>query len=162
MSRLTSGEVICVQSRSNLGGAFEFSRVSDNIGLNGEVMTNKTTHTVIIGGGFGGLFTALDLAGTGKVTLISDEDHFLFSPMLYEYFSGEVEKWHIAPNHEELLDERVNFIRDEVTNIDLDSRSVTLKNQSEDLSYDVLVVAPGGVTNYAGVPGAEEFSIPFR
>src|SRR3989441_11982498 len=125
-------------------------------------MTNKKAHTVIVGGGFGGLFSALDLAGTGDVTLISDEDHFLFSPMLYEYFSGEVEKWHIAPNHEELLDERVNFIRDEVTNIDLESRSVTLKNQSESLSYDVLVVAPGGVTNYAGVPGAEEFSIPFR
>ncbi|MGI9069555.1 MAG: NAD(P)/FAD-dependent oxidoreductase [Pyrinomonadaceae bacterium] len=126
-------------------------------------MTNKKPHTVIVGGGFGGLFTALDLAGTGKVTLISDEDHFLFTPMLYEYFSGEVEKWHIAPNHTELLDESVHFIRDEVTNIDLDSRSVTLKDRAaKSLSYDVIVVAPGGVTNYAGVPGAEEFSIPFR
>ena len=125
-------------------------------------MTNKKAHIVIVGGGFGGLFTALDVKGTGDVTLISDEDHFLFSPMLYEYFSGEVEKWHIAPNHEELLDESVNYIQDEVTNIDLDSRTVTLKKQSESLLYDVLVVAPGGVTNYAGVPGAEEFSIQFR
>jgi len=125
-------------------------------------MTNKKTHTVIIGGGFGGLFTALDLAGTGHVTLISEEDHFLFTPMLYEYFSGEVEEWHIAPNHKELLDDSVNFIQDQVANIDLDARLVTLKNKAESLSYDVLVLAPGGVTNYAGVPGAEEFSIPFR
>ncbi len=125
-------------------------------------MTNKKPHIVIVGGGFGGLFTALDLARTGEVTLISDEDHFLFTPMLYEYFSGEVEEWHIAPNHKELLDESVHFIRDEVTNIDLDARLVTLKNRAKSLSYDVLVVAPGGVTNYAGVPGAEEFSIPFR
>jgi NADH dehydrogenase len=124
-------------------------------------MTNKRTHTVIVGGGFGGLFTALDLAGTGDVTLISDEDHFLFTPMLYEYFSGEVEEWHIAPNHKELLDENVNFIRDEVADIDLDARLVTLK-KGKSLSYDALVVAVGGVTNYAGVPGAAEFSIPFR
>src|SRR6185369_4259561 len=32
----------------------------------------------------------------------------------------------------------------------------------EPLSYDVLVLAVGGVTNYAGVPGAQEFSLPFR
>lgn len=125
-------------------------------------MTNQKTHTVIVGGGFGGLFTALNLAGTGDVTLISDEDHFLFTPMLYEYFSGEVEEWHIAPNYKELLDESVNFIRDEVANVDLDARLVTLKNRGQNLSYDVLVIAVGGLTNYAGVPGAEEFSIPFR
>ncbi len=125
-------------------------------------MTNKKHHTIIIGGGFGGLFTALDLAGTGDVTLISDESHFLFTPMLYEYFSGEVEEWHIAPNHKELLDENVKFVRDEVSNIDLDARLVTLKTRRDNLSYDVLVLAVGGVTNYAGVPGAAEFSIPFR
>jgi NADH:ubiquinone reductase (non-electrogenic) len=125
-------------------------------------MTNMKTQTVIVGGGFGGLFTALELAGHGDVTLISDEDHFLFTPMLYEYFSGEVEEWHIAPNNKELLDERVKFIRDEVVNIDFDARLVTLQSNGDSISYDALVLAVGGVTNYAGVPGAEEFSIPFR
>jgi demethylphylloquinone reductase len=125
-------------------------------------MTNQTPHIVIVGGGFGGLFTALDLAGTGDVTLISDEEHFLFTPMLYEYFSGEVEQWHIAPDYKELLDEQVKIIRDEVANVDLEARSVTLKNKGKNLQYDVLVIAVGGITNYAGVPGAGEFSIPFR
>jgi demethylphylloquinone reductase len=125
-------------------------------------MTSKKPHTVIIGGGFGGLFTALDLGGSGDVTLISDEDHFLFTPMLYEYFSGEVEKWHIAPTYMELLDESVHLIRDEVANVDLEAQLVTLKNTGESLSYDALVIAVGGVTNYAGIPGAAEFSIPFR
>src|SRR5204863_235750 len=32
----------------------------------------------------------------------------------------------------------------------------------EPLRYHVLVISPGAVTNYAGVPGAEEFSLPFR
>jgi demethylphylloquinone reductase len=125
-------------------------------------MSNKKPHTVIVGGGFGGLFTALDLGGASDITLISDEDHFLFTPMLYEYFSGEVEEWHIAPKYRELLDDDIHLLRDAVAHIDLDARSITLKNRRENLSYDVLVIAVGGVTNYAGVEGAEQHSIPFR
>lgn len=125
-------------------------------------MQNKRARIVIVGGGFGGLFTALDLSGNCDVTLVSDADHFLFTPMLYEYFSGEVEEWHIAPKYKELLDESVNLICDEVTNIDLNTRTVTLKNRSENLTYDVLVLAVGGVTNFAGVAGAAEHAIRFR
>jgi NADH:ubiquinone reductase (non-electrogenic) len=124
-------------------------------------MKDEKKRIVIIGGGFGGLFTALDVAGAGEVTLISDEDHFLFAPMLYEYLSGEVEEWHIAPRYKELLDE-VNLVQDKVANIDLQSRLVTFESAREALSYDVLVLAVGGVTNFAGVAGAAEFSLPFR
>ena len=116
---------------------------------------------VILGGGFGGLFTALSLKGSG-VTLVTDEDHFLFTPMLYEYLSGEVEEWHIAPKYRELLDEHVQLIRGRVTNVNLSERRITVEGQGTPLSYDVLVLAVGGVTNYAGVPGAEQFTLPFR
>ena len=117
---------------------------------------------LIIGGGFGGLFSALELAGTGEVTLVSDEDHFLFKPMLYEYLSGEVDAWHIAPDCKELLDERVRFVRGVVTTIDLEARAVTVAERAESISYDVLVLALGGVTNFAGVEGAEQYALPFR
>src|SRR5881409_1215626 len=103
-------------------------------------MTTKSSKILIIGGGFGGLFTALDLVGAGDVTLVNDEDHFLFKPMLYEYLSGEVEAWHIAPDCKELLDDKVRFLRGTVTNIDLDARAVTVAGSAESLSYDVLVV----------------------
>jgi demethylphylloquinone reductase len=125
-------------------------------------MTAKNAKVLIIGGGFGGLFTALDLAGAGEVTLVNDEDHFLFKPMLYEYLSGEVEAWHIAPDCKELLDEKVRFIRGKVTQIDFEARAVTIAGRAEVLSYDVLVLAPGATTNYASVEGAEQFAIPFR
>lgn len=116
---------------------------------------------VILGGGFGGLFTALDLGGAGNVTLVTDEDHFTFTPMLYEYLSGEVEEWHIAPRYDELLDEDVRVIRGKVTRVDLSAQLVTIEN-NDPLPYDVLVFAVGGTNNYAGVPGAEQYSIPFR
>jgi len=117
---------------------------------------------VIVGGGFGGLFTALGLAGAADVSLVSDEDHFVFTPMLYEYLSGEVEEWHIAPRYAELLNDNVNFVQGCVTRIDLTAHSVTVENHKQPLSYDALVLALGGLTNYAGVPGAEQYSIPFR
>ena len=118
---------------------------------------------VILGGGFGGLFTTLDLAGWSDVTLVSDEDHFLFTPMLYEYLSGEVEAWHIAPRFNELInDGDVRLIHDEVRSIDLDTQRVTLEKFKDPLEFDVLVITVGGITNYVGVEGAEQHSIPFR
>ncbi|HEX3248625.1 MAG TPA: NAD(P)/FAD-dependent oxidoreductase [Pyrinomonadaceae bacterium] len=116
---------------------------------------------LILGGGFGGLFTALEVAGSADVTLVSDADHFLFTPMLYEYLSGEVAAWHIAPRYDELLENNVNFVRGVITRIDLKSQTVSLEN-SKTLNYDMLVLAIGGITNYVGVEGAEEFSLPFR
>jgi NADH:ubiquinone reductase (non-electrogenic) len=116
----------------------------------------------ILGGGFGGLFTALELSGSADVTLVSDEDHFVFTPMLYEYLSGEVEEWHIAPKYNELLDDNVKLINDRVTAVDLQAQSVSLSNYPDSLKYDVLVVAVGGITNYVGVEGAEQYSLPFR
>ncbi|HJR07408.1 MAG TPA: FAD-dependent oxidoreductase [Pyrinomonadaceae bacterium] len=126
-------------------------------------MAKKQARIVVIGGGFGGLFTALELAGEGEVTIISAEDHFTFRPMLYEYLSGEVEAWHIAPHYRELLDEdKIRFIHGEVSDVDFEARTVAVEGWAEAQSYDVLVLAVGGVTNYAGVEGADEHALAFR
>src|SRR5689334_17505355 len=125
-------------------------------------MAHQEARILILGGGFGGLFTALDLGGAGHVTLVSPEDHFLFTPMLYEYLSGEVEAWHIAPYYKELLDESVRFVRGEVVEINLATREVAVEGLQRKLNYDVLVLALGGVTNYWNIEGAEEYALPFR
>jgi len=52
--------------------------------------------------------------------------------------------------------------RGALTNIDLEARTVTLKDREESIGYDILVLAVGGVTNYAGVEGAAAHTIPFR
>ncbi len=124
-------------------------------------MAKNGAKILIVGGGFGGVFTALDLPGSFDTTLINDQDHFLFKPMLYEYLSGEVEAWHIAPDCKELLDDKATFVQGRVIALDLDARTATLE-AGRTLSYDALVLSPGALTNYANVPGAEEHSLPFR
>ncbi|HEY0080167.1 MAG TPA: NAD(P)/FAD-dependent oxidoreductase [Pyrinomonadaceae bacterium] len=125
-------------------------------------MASDKPRIVIVGGGFGGLFTALGVANMGEVSLICPEDHFLHTPMLYEYLSGEVEAWHIAPHYTELLDERVGFVQGAVTEIDFEAREVSVAGRVRRIGYDVLVLAVGGVTNFWGIEGAERYSMPFR
>lgn len=117
---------------------------------------------VVVGGGFGGLFTALQLERAGEVTLVTNESHYLHSPILYEYLSGEIEEWHIAPEYRELLGERVRHIQAAVTGVDFEAREVEAAGRLRRVPYDYLVLAVGGVTNYWGVPGAEAHALPFR
>ncbi|MGI8786868.1 MAG: NAD(P)/FAD-dependent oxidoreductase [Pyrinomonadaceae bacterium] len=123
---------------------------------------NEKKKVLIIGGGFGGLFTALDLAGSADVTLVSETDYFTFRPLLYEYFSGEVEAWHIAPDYKELLGGDVNFVRGEAREIDFEKQTAKILTRKDSLDYDALVLAVGGVTNFWNIAGAEENALPFR
>jgi len=125
-------------------------------------MVDKRKKVTIIGGGFGGLFTALDLANDAKVTLISESDHFTFRPLLYEYLSGEVEAWHIAPDYKELFSNEINFVRGSVEAVDFVNQTVKVSTRDEMHDYDALVLAVGGVTNFWNVAGAEENALPFR
>ena len=128
-----------------------------------EEKAEERARIVIVGGGYGGLFTALGLACAGEVTLVSNEDHFLHTPLLYEYLSGEVEAWHIAPPYRELFDEgKIRFVQGAVTDVDLDKKEVEVAGRVRRLRYDYLVLAVGGVTNFWGVEGAEEHTLPFR
>lgn len=126
-------------------------------------MANKEKKVLIIGGGFGGLFTALDLANDAEVTLVSDTEHFTFRPLLYEYLSGEVEAWHIAPDYKELFGtDEINFVRAQVEDVDFEKQTVKVSTRDEALDYDVLVLAVGGTTNFWDIEGAEENALPFR
>jgi NADH dehydrogenase len=128
-----------------------------------EETVEERARIVVVGGGFGGLFTALDLARAGDVTLVAADDHFLHTPLLYEYLSGEVEAWHIAPHYGELFGEnKIHLVQGAVTDVDFDRKELSVAGRVRRLAYDYLVLAVGGVTNFWGVAGAEQHALPFR
>ncbi len=128
-----------------------------------EEKVEERARILVVGGGFGGLFTALDLTRAGDVTLVANEDHFLHTPLLYEYLSGEVEAWHIAPHYTELIgNDKVHFVHGAVTDIDFDRKEVAVAGRVRRLAYDYLVLGVGGVTNFWGIEGAEQHALPFR
>jgi NADH dehydrogenase len=129
------------------------------------MMTNPIYQTVILGGGFAGLFTALHLSHQHyprSVILIDQNDRFCFKPLLYEYFSGEMDADQVVPRYDELLTRSgVIFVQDRVQSINLQQRQVQLAG-GDCYGYSNLVLALGSVTGYFGVAGAAENAFSFR
>ncbi|MEY3298688.1 MAG: hypothetical protein RLZZ597_1948, partial [Cyanobacteriota bacterium] len=131
-------------------------------------MTDAPRNICILGGGFGGLYTALRLSQLSwednppTITLVDHRDRFLFVPLLYELVTGELETWEIAPPYEELLaGTQIRFRQAEVTAIDLAQKRVSL-SQGQPLDYDYLVLALGGTTPMDMAPGVTEHALAFR
>ena len=125
---------------------------------------NPIYQTVIVGGGFTGLFTALHLAHEHyprSVIMIDRNPRFCFKPLLYEYFSGEMSAQQVVPRYQELLKgSGVIFDQNTVQSIDLHQRQVKLTS-GDCYNYSNLVLALGSVTGYFGVEGAKEYALPF-
>ena len=120
---------------------------------------------VVVGGGFGGLSAALQLAATAPdvpVILIEPQERFLFLPLLYELLSHELRRWEIAPRYSELLAGKgVVWLQDRVSQID--TMAQQLRTQAgQQLSYGQLVLATGGKPTSFGIPGVEEHCLGFR
>ncbi|PMB38832.1 FAD-dependent oxidoreductase [Fischerella thermalis CCMEE 5205] len=132
-------------------------------------MSEHKTRICILGGGFGGLYTALRLSQLPweslpkpEIVLVDQSDRFVFSPLLYELLTGELQTWEIAPPFEELLtDTGVRFYQAAVSGIDIQQRRVYLQDGPE-IGYDRLVLALGGETPLDIVPGATSYAYPFR
>ena len=122
---------------------------------------------VILGVGFGGLFTALELErqlgkeARAEILLLDARNFHLFSPMLHEVTSGSVEPRHVVRPIRALgRKRRLTFERKEVQSIDLERRKV-LTDHGE-VGYDYLVIALGSTTNFFGVKGAAEKALTFK
>ncbi len=132
-------------------------------------MSQQPARICILGGGFGGLYTALRLSQLAweksekpEIVLVDQSDRFLFSPLLYELLTGELQSWEIAPPFTELLaGTGVRFYQGVVAGIDIQDQRVQLQNGPE-IPYDRLVLALGGETPMDMVPGALSYAFGFR
>src|SRR5918995_6365689 len=118
---------------------------------------------VVIGSGFGGLWTAEALAKAPvSVTMISQTSHHLFQPLLYQVATGVLSEGEVAPATREVLKKQDNVmvLLGRVTDIDLGARTVTSVSPlgTTITRYDTLIVAAGAGQSYFGNDQFSEFA----
>jgi len=131
------------------------------------------TRIVVLGGGFAGMTTAAcleeELRGDPAVlvTLVSDQNSLLFTPMLAEVAGGSLEPSHISTPLRTTL-RRTEFLRGSAEAVDSERRTVRVSpaggiaGTSRDIPYDHLVVALGSVSNYFGASNIQSQAYDFK
>ena len=122
----------------------------------------KRTRIVILGGGFGGVYTARQLEKLCRrrpdveIVLVSRDNFLLMTPLLFEVFSGTLDVFHSSFPIRAFL-RTTRFVEATVQSIDLQGRVVHLDNAGEksELAYDQLVLALGSMTNRVMIPGSD-------
>src|SRR5437868_3516362 len=120
------------------------------------------TRIVVLGGGFGGVYTARHLERLFKrrsdveIVLVSRDNFLLMTPLLFEVFSGTLDVRHCSFPIRAFL-QTTRFVEATVQGIDLERRVVLLAAQGEsgELAYDQMVLALGAMTNRVMIPGSE-------
>src|SRR3712207_5824657 len=113
---------------------------------------------VIVGGGFGGLYAAKELANQPvDVTLVDRKNHHTFQPLLYQVALSVLSPGEIASPLRHILRKarNVRTLLAEVVGFDTAARRVKLRN-GNDLEYDYLIVAAGARHSYFGRADWEE------
>jgi len=129
------------------------------------------TRVLVLGGGFGGVYTALHLErklrqrADVEITLVSRDNFFLFTPMLHEVAASDLDITHIVSPLRTLLKRTTMFIGD-ILAVDLEARRVRVAHGFEphehELQYDELVIALGSMTNFYGLPGLEQRALTMK
>ena len=126
---------------------------------------------VIVGGGFSGVYAAqalerrLGARGDTEILLFSRDNYFVFQPMLPEVISGGIGLTDVVSPLRRLLRRTHVHVR-EVESIDIANQTITaapgFRPHAHLVKYDHLVLAPGTVTDFRGLPGLPEHALPFK
>src|SRR5882757_10420246 len=105
----------------------------------------------IVGGGFGGLSAAKDLAKQPfEITLIDRNNHHLFQPLLYQVATAGLSPADIASPIRAILAraQNVNVMLGKVSGVDTGRREVLAEGRH--IPYDHLILATGAQHAYFG------------
>jgi NADH dehydrogenase len=124
-----------------------------------------------LGGGFAGISVLRELESSFKgnenikITLVNEDNFFLFTPMLPELASGMIRPSAISIPLR-MVCKKTEFIQAKVSSIDLKSKMVAITRPFDGmvkvLSYDYLVIAMGGTTNFFGNKNIERHSFTIK
>ncbi|MGF1459596.1 MAG: NAD(P)/FAD-dependent oxidoreductase [Leptolyngbyaceae cyanobacterium] len=128
-------------------------------------MDTDNDQILILGGGFAGLFAALELCDLQcplPIRLIDSSQDFVFKPFLYELLCDDIETEQIQPTFADLFAKRqATFWQDTVESIDLPARQIHLSS-GKNHAFRYLVLALGDVDSRSNSPGAADHAFSFR
>lgn len=118
---------------------------------------------LILGGGFGGIKAALELADDDRfsVSLLTEEKDFRYYPMLYRTATGGSSMASVIPLKQIFAGKNVQLINDVANKLERGSKKVECKS-GKSYGYDILIVALGVVTNFFGIKGLEEYAFGIK
>lgn len=128
-----------------------------------ELKSNPKRRVLILGGGFGGVKAALELAGDPnfEITLLSDQKNFRYYPTLYRAAMGASKVISSFPLSEIFEGKNVALAFGSAKT--LDRKTKTVKTASgQNYPYDLLVVALGVVTNFFGIKGLSQYAFGIK
>jgi NADH dehydrogenase len=149
--------------------------------------TYDSCDCAIFGGGFGGLYTALELSRAVSaarrkldIVLVEPTETFVFLPLLYDFTVGTATELEVCPSYRDLLQgTNIRHVRASLESLQCISRNsttppsyatATLKampgtgkegNDTSTLNFRTGVVAVGARPMLETVPGASEYAQPF-
>src|SRR5215471_13341073 len=131
----------------------------------------KTTRIVIAGGGFAGLYAAIHLdkglarQADVEVTLVSDENFILFTPMLHEVAAGDLYPGDIVNPLRRIL-RHVKVFEADVQSVDLEKRLVRctagMAEAELNFEFDHVLLALGSETNFFNMDGVRDWSLTMK
>lgn len=120
---------------------------------------------VVIGGGFGGLATAIALCRSPNrpsIILIEPKDRFVFLPLLYDLLTKEVRTWEVAPSYNSLIEGKgIVLIKEYATKIDAYKKEVFTASGLK-IRYSKVVLATGSKSDCLSVPGISKHALMFN
>jgi NADH dehydrogenase len=125
----------------------------------------KAKRVIVVGGGFGGLAVAKDLAKHGfHVTLIDKRNHHVFQPLLYQVATATLSPAQVAYPLRSVFRKyhNVTVLLGNVCTIDRAKKEVFIKGSQQTFGYDYLIVAAGARHSYFGHPEWEEVAFGLK
>lgn len=119
-------------------------------------MSAAMIRIIVLGGSFGGLTAAFELrrllGKKAEITVVSDENRFVFMPSLPWLIMGWRKPEDITLNIEKILQEKgITFLHEPAKQVDPDSSRVI--TETKELPYDFLVIATGPQLSFDEIPG---------
>ena len=124
---------------------------------------SKKERVLIVGGGFGGVKAALELAEDKRfdVVLLSDSPDLRYYPTLYHTATGGERSNSSIPLRTIFAGKPVSLLQGTAKTLDRKAKTITTAD-GQAYGYDTLIIALGVVTNYFGIPGLQEYSYSIK